>query len=106
VQPSVVVGIDSKGFNLRVLRALAYRRHPAARENGTSVPPSASTQHPPPAPALVQYVAPSAWAFADADRRAAGLRGWLDHLLVLLPMEVRAGFRVNATCMYILYIYI
>jgi hypothetical protein len=47
-------------------------------------PVAASRTH----PFLIQYVGPSAWAFADAERRAAGLRGYLDRLLVLLPFEV------------------
>jgi len=74
-QPHVVVGIDSKGFNLRLLRSLAHRRAAAGR-NGI-----------PAAPVLVQYVGPSAWAFGDADARAARLRGGVDELLVLLPLE-------------------
>ena len=70
--PRVVVGIDSKGFNLRLLSALARGRQPG---------------HTAGHPALVQYVAPSAWAFADAPRRAAALCGRVDHLLALLPFE-------------------
>jgi len=70
--PHAVVGIDSKGFCLRLLGALAADRgYSAARR----------------APALVQYVAPSAWAFADAPRRAAALRSRVDLLLCLLPFE-------------------
>ncbi|EOD14454.1 glycosyltrsansferase, family 19 [Emiliania huxleyi CCMP1516] len=75
-QPHVVVGIDSKGFNLRLLRSLAHRRAAAGR-NGI-----------PAAPVLVQYVGPSAWAFGDADARAARLRGGVDELLALFR---RAG---------------
>mmetsp|Transcript_27837 Transcript_27837/g.88500 ORF Transcript_27837/g.88500 Transcript_27837/m.88500 type:complete len:290 (+) Transcript_27837:24-893(+) len=78
-QPHVVVGIDSKGFNLRLLRSLAHRRAAAGR-NGI-----------PAAPVLVQYVGPSAWAFGDADARAARLRGGVDELLVLLPLEEAAA---------------
>ena len=78
-QPHVVVGIDSKGFNLRLLRSLAHRRAAAGR-NGI-----------PAAPVLVQYVGPSAWAFGDADARAARLRGGVDELLVLLPFEEAAA---------------
>ncbi|KOO28249.1 ATP-dependent RNA helicase [Chrysochromulina tobinii] len=62
--PHMVVGIDSKGFNLRVLRHLS-----SARRSRT---PSA-TDDKQPTPILVQYVAPSAWAFADAPQRAARL---------------------------------
>ncbi len=70
--PHAVVGIDSKGFCLRLLGALAADRGDSAARR---------------APALVQYVAPSAWAFADAPRRAAALRSRVDLLLCLLPFE-------------------
>ena len=69
-QPDLVVGIDSKAFCLRVLAALRRdRRSPSS------------------GPALVQYVAPSAWAFSDAPKRAAKLANAVDELLVLLPFE-------------------
>ena len=87
--PDVVVGIDSKGFNLRVLRHLASGRSVAAGH--------------PPSPALVQYVAPSAWAFADAPRRAAQLAETvgLDHLLVLLPFEVPLYASAGIPCTFV-----
>ena len=82
--PSLVVGIDSKAFNLRVLRHLA-----------------ADFSSRDPHCAFVQYVAPSAWAFADAPKRAMRLAETvrLDELLVLLPFEVplftAAGIRTT-----------
>ena len=51
LQPRLVLGIDSKAFNLRLLRALADT--PGGQQ-------CAHTSHQ--RPALVQYVAPSAWA--------------------------------------------
>ena len=78
LQPRLVLGIDSKAFNLRLLRALAD-------EPGGSVEQCAHTSRQ--RPALVQYVAPSAWAFRDAEHRASRLAGWLDELLLLLPFE-------------------
>lgn len=71
--PALVVGIDSKAFCLRVLGAISAER----RRGGTLDP----------APALVQYVGPSAWAFANAPERAARLNQVVDELLVLLPFE-------------------
>ena len=71
-RPHLVVGIDSKGFNLRLLGALARERAAAGRASGGGGGA--------PTPALVQYVAPSAWAFEDAEVRsfcAFGTR-WLD----------------------------
>ncbi|KAL1520183.1 hypothetical protein AB1Y20_023653 [Prymnesium parvum] len=73
-QPQLVVGIDSKGFCLRLLGALA-----ADRRVGKTV--AAAT------PLLVQYVAPSVWAFHDAHARARRLAGVVDELLLLLPFE-------------------
>lgn len=86
LRPSVVLGIDSKAFCLRLLRALADERREKAR--GSSSAGRGSTR----GPALIQYVAPSAWAFRDADQRAARLaETGLDELLLLLPFEaVRA----------------
>ena len=84
-RPRLVVGIDSKGFCLRLLRALAGERRAAPAD----APPVS----------LVQYAAPSVWAFRDADRRAAQLAGTVDELLLLLPFEERhwrdAGVRTT-----------
>ena len=82
--PDVVVGIDSKAFCLRVLRALAAERQ----------------KHRAP-PALIQYVAPSAWAFADAPRRAAGLASVVDELLVLLPFEAPLFEAAGVPCTFV-----
>ena len=73
--PDLVVGIDAKAFCLRVHGALSADR---ARQQ-----PSGEA-----GPRLVQYVAPSAWAFADAPRRASKLSHVVDELLCLLPFEV------------------
>ena len=84
-RPRLVVGIDSKGFCLRLLRALAGERRAAP----AGAPPVS----------LVQYAAPSVWAFRDAERRAAQLAGTVDELLLLLPFEQRhwrdAGVRTT-----------
>ena len=92
LQPRLVVGIDSKGFNLRLLRALAD-------EPGGSAEQCAHTSHQ--RPALVQYVAPSAWAFRDAERRASRLAGWLDELLLLLPFEQALYERAGVRCTFV-----
>lgn len=84
--PDLVVGIDSKGFCLRVLGALAADRNgqpPASSRSMIGAGLSVGT------PALIQYVAPSAWAFRDAPSRAARLAGVVDELLVLLPFEAK-----------------
>lgn len=60
--PAVVVTIDAQAFSLRVARRLA----------GDGIP-------------LVQYVAPSVWAWKPG--RAAELAGTVDHVLTLLPFE-------------------
>jgi len=105
-KPSIVVGIDSKGFNLRVLRALACRRasksscaNPLISNHSEAAPELSGVVHP--LPKLVQYVAPSAWAFSDAKRRASSLRGWLDHLLVLLPFEKELFSGVGVPCTFV-----
>ena len=92
LQPRLVLGIDSKAFNLRLLRALAD-------EPGGSAGQCAHTSHQ--RPALVQYVAPSAWAFRDAERRASRLAGWLDELLLLLPFEQALYERAGVRCTFV-----
>lgn len=79
-KPDVVVGIDSKAFCLRVLGALAADRQ---------------------RPALVQYVAPSAWAFADAPSRAAKLAGNVDELFTLLPFEAGLFEAAGVPCTFV-----
>lgn len=90
-QPDVVVGIDSKGFCLRVLRALASDRIETKRSRSRG---SVS-------PLLVQYVAPSAWAFRDAHARAAKLAGVVDHLLLLLPFEEHLYEAAGVPCTFV-----
>ena len=90
LQPRLVLGIDSKAFNLRLLRALADT--PGGQQ-------CAHTSHQ--RPALVQYVAPSAWAFRDAERRASRLAGWLDELLLLLPFEQALYERAGVRCTFV-----
>jgi lipid-A-disaccharide synthase len=67
-RPACVVCIDSKGFAQRVMRGVRARL-------GTRAPP------------LVQYVAPSVWAYRDGARGARAFKGVADHLLLLLPFE-------------------
>lgn len=62
LRPSVLVTIDSPGFNFRVARRL----------KGRGIP-------------LVHYVAPSVWAWRPG--RARKVAAFLDHLLALLPFE-------------------
>ena len=76
LQPQVVIGIDSKAFCLRMLRALADRRTGSTVQAGGRAAGR---------PSLLQYVAPSVWAFGDAHRRATQLVGGVDELLALLP---------------------
>ena len=94
--PHMVVGIDSKGFNLRVLRHLS-----SARRSRTHMPSAADDEQP--TPILVQYVAPSAWAFADAPQRAARLAETvrLDELLVLLPFEAPLYQSAGIRCTFV-----
>lgn len=92
-RPHLVVGIDSKGFNLRLLGALARERAAAGRASGGGGGA--------PTPALVQYVAPSAWAFEDAEARASRLAGTLDELLLLLPFEKELFSRAGVRCTFV-----
>ena len=78
LRPHVVLGIDSKAFCLRLLRAVADAHGPGSGGSDGA----ANTR-----PSLLQYVAPSAWAFRDAERRASQLVGGVDELLALLPFE-------------------
>ena len=88
-RPRVVLGIDSKAFCLRLLRALADERA-ASSSSGRADQPS-----------LIQYVAPSVWAFRDAERRASNLAGWLDELLLLLPFERPLFERAGVRCTFV-----
>eukprot|EP00854_Cymbomonas_tetramitiformis_P009333 gene9333-11059_t len=71
--PDAVVTIDSKGFNMRLIKRVraAFAANKVLRR-----------------PAFVQYVAPSAWAFNDPVKRLEGLQGLVDCVLCLLPGEV------------------
>ena len=89
--PDLVVGIDSKAFCLRVLGALAADRKQLSDGNAAR----------PATPTLVQYVAPSAWAFADAPRRAGRLSGVVDELLVLLPFEPALFEAAGTRCTFV-----
>ena len=90
VAPDAVVGIDSKAFCIRVLGALAADRRLLG---------SPRREHK--KPALLQYVAPSAWAFADAPRRAARLHGTVDELLALLPFEPPLFAAADIPCTFV-----
>ena len=67
-QPDIVLTIDSKGFNFRLLRSISRN----ARAPWTTV----------------HYVAPSVWAYkGDHTKTLQFLRSRLDLLLVLFPFE-------------------
>ncbi|XP_068657240.1 probable lipid-A-disaccharide synthase, mitochondrial [Aristolochia californica] len=70
-QPHVVVTVDSKGFSFRFLRLLRAR----CNQLGLG------------GPVHVHYVAPSFWAWKGGEVRLKGLRGFVDHLLCILPLE-------------------
>ena len=83
-KPDALITVDSKGFNLRLLKAVARQMRGESR------------------PALIQFVAPSVWAFANAPERAAALAGgWLDHLLVLLPFEEQLFRKAGVPCTFV-----
>ena len=85
-RPHLVVGIDSKGFCLRMLRALASDRKSCGRWHR---------------PVLAQYVAPSAWAFVDAQARAGHLDGTVDELLLILPFEKALYGGAGVPCTFV-----
>jgi len=78
-RPACVVCVDSKGFSQRVMRGVRARLGPRA-------------------PPLVQYVAPSVWAYRDGERGARAFKGVADHLLLLLPFECAhwAAWRIRS----------
>ena len=92
LRPHVVLGIDSKAFCLRLLRAVADTRRP--RSSGSDAAAAAR-------PSLLQYVAPSAWAFHDAERRASQLGGGVDELLALLPFEPPLFESAGVPCTFV-----
>jgi lipid A disaccharide synthetase len=77
LNPDIVVTIDCKGFNFRLLRALRSIFPPQNR------------------PTFVHYVGPSIWAYrGDHTKTLNFLAQHLDHLLLLFPFEAqeyRAG---------------
>lgn len=78
-QPDVMVVIDSPGYSLRLARAV----HRAA-------------PHIP----IVDYVSPSVWAWRPG--RARAMRGFIDHVLALLPFEPEAHKRLGGPpCTYV-----
>lgn len=103
--PDIVIGIDSKAFCLRVLANLAAHRKRAVHDGNCSSEfvqaASSSDARKVATPTLVQYVAPSAWAFADAPSRAAKLAGILDELLVLLPFEAELYGSAGVPCTFV-----
>ncbi|CAI7802470.1 unnamed protein product [Closterium sp. NIES-53] len=72
-QPHIVITIDSKGFNFRLLKAI--RGKDKFRRQGKE------------APLCVHYVAPSFWAVKGGERRLRNLSPLMDHLLCILPHE-------------------
>ncbi|MCJ2040205.1 lipid-A-disaccharide synthase [Methylobacterium sp. E-041] len=78
-RPDVLVIIDSPGFT----HAVASR----VRKRAPEIP-------------IVDYVSPSVWAWRPW--RAASMRGFVDHVLALLPFEPEAHLRLNGPpCTYV-----
>jgi lipid-A-disaccharide synthase len=79
VRPDVLVIIDSPDFTHRVARRV---RHAAP-----TIP-------------IVDYVSPSVWAWRPG--RARAMRGYIDHVLALLPFEPAAHARLDGPpCSYV-----
>ena len=77
--PDIVVIIDSPDFTHRVARRV--------RARDSSVP-------------IVDYVSPSVWAWRPG--RARTMRGYIDHVLALLPFEPEAYRRLHGPpCSYV-----
>jgi lipid-A-disaccharide synthase len=78
-RPDVLVVIDSPEFTLRIARRV--------RAAEASIP-------------IVEYVSPSVWAWRPG--RARVLRGFVDHILALLPFEPEAHRRLGGPpCTYV-----
>jgi len=78
-RPDVLVVIDSPDFTLRIARRV--------RAADASIP-------------IVEYVSPSVWAWRPG--RARVLRGFVDHILALLPFEPDAHRRLGGPpCTYV-----
>ncbi len=77
--PDILVIIDSPDFTHRVARRV--------RANDPSIP-------------IVDYVSPSVWAWRSG--RARSMRGYVDHVLALLPFEPEAYRRLRGPpCSYV-----
>ncbi len=78
-EPDILVVIDSPDFTHRVARAVKARRR--------TLP-------------IVDYVSPTVWAWRPG--RAARMRGYVDHILALLPFEPAAHQRLGGPpCTYV-----
>jgi lipid-A-disaccharide synthase len=78
-RPGVLVVIDSPSFTLRVARRV--------RRADPSIP-------------IVDYVSPSVWAWQGG--RARSMRGYIDHVLALLPFEPDVHRRLGGPpCTYV-----
>jgi lipid-A-disaccharide synthase len=78
-QPDILVIIDSPDFTHRVARRVRARD---------------------PAIPIVDYVSPSVWAWRPG--RARAMRGYIDHVLALLPFEPREYSRLHGPpCSYV-----
>ncbi len=78
-QPDVLVIIDSPDFTHRIARIVRARN---------------------PAIPIVDYVCPSVWAWRP--RRAQAMRGYIDHVLALLPFEPAALAKLHGpACSYV-----
>ena len=77
-RPDVLVIIDSPEFTHRVARKV--------RESAPAIP-------------IVDYVCPSVWAWRPG--RARAMRGYIDHVLTLLPFEPAALRTVRRTAFHL-----
>ena len=78
-KPDVIVIIDSPGYSLRLARSI--------HKNTPSIP-------------IIDYVSPSVWAWRPG--RARAMRGFIDHVLALLPFEPDAHKRLGGPpCTYV-----
>ncbi|KAK4528237.1 hypothetical protein GAYE_SCF53G6172 [Galdieria yellowstonensis] len=84
--PDAIVAIDSKGFSGRIFR---YFRQYATKS------PSNSMNREKKKPLHIQYVGPSVWAIRDGLSVARKFGQWVDHLLLLFPMETKIWKQVN-----------
>ncbi len=81
--PDVVVTIDSKGFNFRMLQTLKKRAGPGAAPGGRTAPP------------VVHYVSPSFWAYKRNNKSPGDLKHFIDEILCILPFEEK-HYRADA----------